>query len=523
MYEERKRKFDWKGFLLKLIIVILLFFVGYRLFTGVKTNTLYDQIYNDNLTTMKEAAKAYYTTDRLPENIGDSETMTLQEMLNDKLLVEFADKDGNSCDTFGSYVTVTKIESDKYTLKVQLACGDHIDYILDTIGCYDVCDDNCEEEQVTEYEFKRAITNTKEVTGCKSGYKLSGNACYKVVKTNYIAAEKEYYEDTTIITDSKISTGSSYNVYTDKVSDTEKVYVDNIEDEGKTTVECADSSYTLSDDESICTKEITTTVDNPQVCNWVPSGTEPVRSCDTCAITIKIIYSEKCTDGGTSEVPKTLTATPVTTTEPSTYSCPTGYTPEGDETDSDLKCYKEVTVYSCPAGFSSEGSGSNLTCYKTIEGEDTEYCADFGADLINHKCYKKVTGSFKGYTCPTGYILDGSKCYKKTTDKTSTITINKTITTYEYKWSTETELEGWTRTGNTRLVDASLVESSDESDSLIDEIKDNSDQEVTERIDNVTANSIDKTDILYIVIASIIAVGFIYLFIMFLTGRRNSK
>ena len=502
MYEERKHTFDWKGFLLKLIIILLFIFIAYQLFTGVKTNTLYDQIYNNNITTMKEAAKDYYTTDRLPKAVGESKTMTLQDMLNNKLLVEFVDKDGKSCDTFGSYVTVTKVEGDKYTLKVQLACGNHIDYILDTIGCYNVCTTGCK-EQINEYEFKKAITTDSEVIGCKKGYKLSGSACYKTIKSDYKDATKEYYDKTTTVTDSKISNGNPYNVYTDKLVGSTKEYTNNLP-----STKCADSSYTLSKDGTKCSKEVQTIVENPDSCVWVVTGAEPVRSCSTCAITMKPIYSQRCTDGGTSTITNTLTDTPVTT-----YSCPTGFKEEGDNKLSSLKCFKTVPTYSCPTGFKGEGSGTNLTCYKVIPGTDTEYCADFGATLKDHKCYKDVDGGFKGYVCPAGYLLDGTKCYKKSTEKTKTIMVNKTTTTYEYKWSTETTIPGWERTGKTRLVDE-LNNNTENSEELINDIKKDSDKEVTERVANVSNDKISKTDILYIAIAGVIVLGFIYLFIM---------
>ncbi len=521
MYEERKHTFDWKGFLLKLIIILLLVFVIYQLFAGVKTNTLYDQIYNNNITTMKEAAVSYYTTDRLPKNIGDSETMTLQDMLNDKLLVDFVDKDGKACDTFGSYVTVTKVENDKYTLKVQLACGDHIDYILETIGCHDVCTTGCK-NQITEYEFKKAMNTTTQVVGCKSGYKLSGSACYKTIKTDYKDATKSYYDKITVVTDPKISTGNSYKVYADKLVGFQKSYTNNIENKTSMTI-CADNSYILSSDKTVCSKTVTSTVSNSPVCTDYIVRYVLVKACTSCtSYTMQPVYGSRCTDGGTSTVTDVLTAAPVTIAGASTYSCPTGYTEEGDNTLSSLKCYKEVPTYSCPTGFTEDGSGINLLCYKVQEGTNTEYCPDFGAKLIDHKCYKEVDGGFKGYVCPTGYILDGSKCYKKSKDKIGTIMVNKTSTTYEYKWSTETEIAGWTRTGNTRLVDEAT--NVNDGEDLINDIKENSNKEVKERITNVTSNSkISSTDVWYIVIASVIVIGFVYLFVMFLSSRRVNR
>jgi hypothetical protein len=100
--------------------------------------------------------------------------------------------------------------------------------------------------------------------------------------------------------------------------------------------------------------------------------------------------------------------------------------------------------------------------------------------------------------------------------------VNKTSTTYEYKWSTETEIAGWTRTGNTRLVDEAT--NVNDGEDLINDIKENSNKEVKERITNVTSNSkISSTDVWYIVIASVIVIGFVYLFVMFLSSRRVNR
>ena len=104
-----------------------------------KLDTFYDKVFNDNIQTMKNAARNYYTVDRLPDTIGETKSMSLKQLIDNKIILEFSDKDGKACDTANSYVQVTKTLDSEYALKVQLTCGDESDYIIDTIGCNGTC------------------------------------------------------------------------------------------------------------------------------------------------------------------------------------------------------------------------------------------------------------------------------------------------------------------------------------------------------------------------------------------------
>ena len=109
---------------------------------------LTNRIFNANVQEMKNAGTSYFTTDRLPQKVGDSVKLTLQEMLDMKLLLPFTDKNGNSCDTKGSYVVLTK-KDDSYEMKVNLKCDNQEDYILVTMGCYSYCTSAICEKQGT--------------------------------------------------------------------------------------------------------------------------------------------------------------------------------------------------------------------------------------------------------------------------------------------------------------------------------------------------------------------------------------
>lgn len=99
---------------------------------------LYDRIFNQNVLNMKDAAKDYFTIERLPKNVNDSVKITLGKMLDEKLILPFTDKNGDSCDLEASYVEVTK-KDNEYVMKVNLKCGEQENYILVYMGCYDYC------------------------------------------------------------------------------------------------------------------------------------------------------------------------------------------------------------------------------------------------------------------------------------------------------------------------------------------------------------------------------------------------
>ena len=153
MYEEEKKNSFIKDFIIKLLYMFLFLFLFMWLYPAPKVDLkdvkvkvdktelepLFAGIFNDNINAMKESARSYYTIDRLPKNNGDSTKMTLQEMLNKKMVAPFVDANGKSCNASTSYVEVTRISSTEYTMKVNLECSDKKDYIIETIGCTSVC------------------------------------------------------------------------------------------------------------------------------------------------------------------------------------------------------------------------------------------------------------------------------------------------------------------------------------------------------------------------------------------------
>jgi hypothetical protein len=162
MYNEERERFTLRDVILQISFVVLFVFLLLWLFPTRnyvdKVLKPIDQaIFNENVKTMSDAAKNYFTLQRLPEDIGDKVTITLRDMLDKKLVLPFAENGSEICDANKSYVEVTKLD-EEYAMKVYLECGNDADYIIVHLGCYDYCETTlCEVEKPT----KPVVTPTK--------------------------------------------------------------------------------------------------------------------------------------------------------------------------------------------------------------------------------------------------------------------------------------------------------------------------------------------------------------------------
>ena len=148
--EEEKKGFPLRDFLIKLLLVII-FVVLLVLFLPIpKMTGVVDKVFNTNVQTVKEAALSYFTTERLPKEVGNSINLTLQEMVDLHLILPFTDKDGNTCDMEESYISLKKLDTE-YDMKVNLKCNNEEKYVITKMGCYDYCDGSiCEEKKCPE-------------------------------------------------------------------------------------------------------------------------------------------------------------------------------------------------------------------------------------------------------------------------------------------------------------------------------------------------------------------------------------
>lgn len=412
-----KKGFGLGTLIVRIILITLFILLLIWLFRNYSPNMkpFYNNVFRENISYMQDAAKSYFTNDKLPTENGESAKLTLKEMEEMKLLIPFVDKDGNSCDTNKSYVEITKEEDFGYILKVNLVCGKESNYIIEILGCHNYCDNCSTNKTAMEYEFTRTVSKKVTTLSCPKGYNKNGNICTKKTGTKTMAAKKNYTNEKIEYADVLYTTGATQTIEVSVLKNistkTEKKPVDVIINEKPTN--CHDEQIPG------CTVQ----------CAWKDGKME----CNEC--THKVCNYVK------------------------TYVCPNETITEGS--GSSTKCYKivttEVVTYSCPEGkdITNNGkTGVNLKCYKTIEGERKPYCANPNFVIKNGKCVSTIPSQFSHYSCLKGYKLDSKNgiCTKDIIDTVKATSSTKETKVTETKWSRFKVLEGWTATGRTRTV-----------------------------------------------------------------------
>lgn len=168
MYNERKDSFSIKDIVLQILFVVLFVFILMYLFPSKQfvkdaLTPLYDRIFNENILMMKDSAKSYYTTPRLPQKVGDKVSMTLGEMLDKKIILPFTDSKGRSCSNTESYVEITKMD-EEYIMKVNLKCTEQENYLLVYMGCYDYCKTTICEKNESDVKTPAILPSKKTPT-----------------------------------------------------------------------------------------------------------------------------------------------------------------------------------------------------------------------------------------------------------------------------------------------------------------------------------------------------------------------
>lgn len=461
---ERGSRFSIIDLIVRIIFFLLFVFVLYWLFSSKMPNLtpFYSDVFRDNLEHMQKAGKSYFTDKLLPDEEGEEAKITLAEMFEKKLVLPFVDKDGNSCNQYESYVSVTKRE-DYYELKTNLVCNDESDFLIEIIGCYTYCEDDkcektCEPQKIVEYQYKKAATKTKTTYSCSKGYTRKGKYCYKTTLTDKISAEKTIVTSKTDVIAAKLITSDPVKtkldvIKTKNADKTNKVYLNPVVEEVYVPGEKYDCSTTST--ERVCT---TTTETREYKCNcstYEDRNGNSVTTCSTCTESIpkESCHNETSTNHKTCEKPGTYVKE---------YSCPSNATGSSGSKEN-LKCWYTETVsggytYKCPNEATTfTGSKGTLECFKTTPGTSKYVCEDKTYTLVGSECRKTITGSFTELQCPSGYKLNGKVCEKYKTTKVKAKSKKTKYTTYSYKWSEKTSLSGWTKTSKTRIKEGEIV------------------------------------------------------------------
>ena len=485
MYDERKNRFSLRDIILQILLIVLFVFIMVWLFPTknyLKENNTVDnsQLYSNYITSMSNAAKDYFTTDKVPTKVGESVKLTLNEMLEKKLVLPIG---GNAvCDLNESYIEVTKMDKD-YQLKVALSCEEYSDYVVITLGCKDFCNLVCgtttpttpttpskpSTTNPTQQSTKKytvtfdsnggsAVSSQTVVSGKKAtkpanptreGYTfvqwtLNGNAYdfnSSVTKNiTLVATWKQNVVEPVVMYQYVKPVYSTYTYYEwSDWSDTQRVWEKNKTFTNTSTTEyqvvksgstAFNGKYTCSDDEIIDKQPaelVTETVYADFVTNTTSkySAWKVVSEEYVSATPLKSTSTEKY-DFVRTQVNSLCTGCAQTMEYVYKYS---------------TRTLEEASTKTCPTGYTKSSSGKN--CYKETE---VYSCAKYGegyTKTVLNNCIKR------GYECRPEFEDFTDYQYRNYETKTGY------TTTYDYKWSysnNDSNLikQGYSLTGKTK-------------------------------------------------------------------------
>ena len=221
MYEEGRRNLslNWGSLIVKLVILAVIVFIAGWVYVKVTGNSSSgnkstlastSNEYINNITNMKTAAFEYFTKSKLPEKVGGTEKVTLAQMINQKLLIDFTN-DGKKCDTNASYIQATKTADGNYALKISLTCGDESDFIVTTIEKdengnvdtktnTDVVIDTSDEEKTNTSTNKSTTNNSSSSTNTNKSSSSSTNTSSNTSGSSSTKSSSSVTTKTTVTT-----------------------------------------------------------------------------------------------------------------------------------------------------------------------------------------------------------------------------------------------------------------------------------------------------------------------------------
>lgn len=497
-----------KRFLLLILVIVLFIFVMLMIFPTKKSlDPLYQDVFRNNINSMKDAADKYFTNERMPKNVGDKVKITLREMLDKKLLLPFVDKNGNQCDLDKSYVQITKKDTE-YEMKVNLLCTDQEAYIIEILGCTDRCLD-CKKEEKEEtkettktdkkpgktpdptptvnppkddpketwYQLKKTETR-KEINGymCPEGYTLNGKKCSKVETSVSTLSATPVYSTREVSTDAKATTKEveTYEYLYSKeiisyteVEDTSKPLFQKTYDNVigyYTQYVCSGFNY-FRDSSTSTTYRTTDWAYNGQVVlNYIPTDTNNTkyiyvgmdynRCSDSCTLNpyyIYKVYKRSVTAETRTQSQLSVTCNVVEKQIP-IYGLKMTFLGYAKNRIENKTTSTKWSSSSNDSTLISQGYKYTGESKVTGTTKETTYSCKAGT-LKGDKCVS-TERYISNYTCPADYTRSGKTCSKTIytpveIDATATY---KTVSSVIYKWSKNKHEAGWTFTGVTKTV-----------------------------------------------------------------------
>ncbi len=422
MYEENNENLiDWKNVAKKaaIVIVAILIVVGsISMITkcsnksnGKKDKTPEIEIdLTKQLDELETATLNYLTKDNLPTELNSSKTIRLKILENKGLIKNLSDSQNNVCDTNASYSEVTKLEN-SYAIKLSVTCGGKDSYRIIYAGCFKECNGGiC---KGTEASTNGSCTNTENENKDINDNKNNAS------NNNPSNSNNNVNKPSNSTTQTKPSTNNNSQSSNNSNNSNTK----------KTTY----YEYKKEIKQLVCTKG---TLNKNSVCE----NLEP-----------QTVYGKVITVGGATTTNYVGNPLPVSRVTKANNNKITTTTPGNIKNN-----YNTMYLYN--------GYANGVYIYdkySCTNGTISKIGNEYKCTYTTNEC---SVGTKQGNSCVTYTNLPAEKtCEDRTftyhSDIRSCTKVEnrtvyyppKSVSTYEYKWSTSKSLQGWTRTGKTKI------------------------------------------------------------------------
>lgn len=274
---EDERKINWLSLFIKIIIIFVFLLIIIWLVSKLVGNKLSDTFKN-NINNMEEVAVTYFKEIDLPQEKGKSIKLTLEEMIEKKLIISINENEEKTCDVKKSYSKITRNKKD-YEIETYLICGKEKSSITRKFSFKDCKNCNTSEDnkkvevkeetkkeetskenneststttstKKTYYEYvKETTTVGKWLRGTKTGSNIEN-------KNEYYKTETETYYTLGVVTKS----ANTYVIKLDKVPNKDYYFtkIENVE--------------FLNNDEQKYIKDTQTSISKGQKLNKIPDS-----------------------------------------------------------------------------------------------------------------------------------------------------------------------------------------------------------------------------------------------------------
>ncbi len=178
MYEERKKRINWVKLFLVVIIVFLLLLLALKIISLIRFNNNPEKYYSKELKTLDTAAVNYFNKDNIPNELGESKVIYLNQFEENNIKYELVPMKGDTCDIENSYIRATRLETE-YQVKSYIKC----EKFEDTKSTYVSLEEKKEENKKEETTTKQTSIPKEDTTTTETSTKKQEETTTKEVTT----------------------------------------------------------------------------------------------------------------------------------------------------------------------------------------------------------------------------------------------------------------------------------------------------------------------------------------------------